>query len=153
MDWDSFFYPLDNIANWNRLYGKRGFIQFQCVLPLEGSYQGLLAILEQLNKVREWSCLSVLKLFGENEFPFSFPMEGYTLALDFPANSTVFELVKKLDDITVKYGGRIYLAKDALLSPEILEISDPRMKSFSEFRHKIGAHKHFNSEQSKRLSV
>ena len=80
VDWDNYFYPLDKIINWNRIYGKKGFAQFQCVLPLENSYKGLKEILDTISKSETSSFLGVLKRFGEQNSYFSFPMRGYSRA-------------------------------------------------------------------------
>ena len=105
VDWDSFFYPLDSISGWNKIYGRKGFIQFQCVIPIDRSREGLKNLLNCLAESNIGSFLSVLKRFGKDESKFSFPMEGYTLALDFPINKKTFNLIKKLDEITIKFGG------------------------------------------------
>lgn len=115
IDYDKFFYPLDAILNWNRIYGKQGFTQYQFVLPKDGGEEGLKKILTTISDAGEGSFLVVLKLFGKTEplAKWSFPMEGYTLALDFKINKHTPTLIDKLDDIVQQYGGRIYLSKDA----------------------------------------
>ena len=151
VDWDSFFYPLDSIIGWNKIYGRKGFIQFQCVIPIDRSKEGLKNLLNCLAKSNVGSFLSVLKRFGKDESKFSFPMEGYTLALDFPINKKTFNLINELDEITVKFGGRFYLAKDSRMSAEIFNKSDNRIKEFISFREKKKLIKNFNSTQSNRL--
>ncbi len=114
IDYDSFFYPLDAIHNWNRIYGNKGFTQYQFVLPKEAGREGLEKILQTIAQSGQGSFLAVLKLFGEQN-PLaihSFPMEGYTLALDFKINKSLLDLIPKLDELVAQYGGRIYLAKD-----------------------------------------
>ena len=150
---DSFFYPLDSITGWNKIYGKKGFIQFQCVIPLDKSREGLKNILNCLVKSNLSSFLSVLKRFGKDESRFSFPMEGYTLALDFPLNNKTLKLIKELDNITIKSGGRFYLAKDSRMSADIFRKSDSRIKNFISFREKENLIKYFNSTQSNRLGI
>lgn len=115
---DPFFYPLDGMANWNRVYGKRGFVQYQFVLPKETSYDGIVKILEKVRFSGQGSPLAVLKLFGKANphAVMSFPMEGYTLTLDFKATPTVFRLLDELDEIVLDNRGRLYLAKDARMS-------------------------------------
>lgn len=115
-DIESFFYPLDAVANWNRIYGKKGFIQYQFVIPRENGKEGMSKILETISKSGNGSFLVVLKLFGENnpEAYNSFPFPGYTLALDFKLNDKLPELIDKLDSIVEEYGGRIYRTKDAM---------------------------------------
>lgn len=130
VDWDSYFYPLDAILGWNRIYGRRGFVQFQCVLPLAASEAGLTALLTATSAAGLGSFLAVLKRMGPQESALSFPMEGYTLALDFPASAGALRLLDRLDAITLDHGGRFYLAKDARMSVETLKRSDPRVAAF-----------------------
>lgn len=117
----TFFYPLDSIGHWNKIYGKNGFIQYQFVLPKEKSKAGMKEVLEVIARSGQGSFLAVLKLFGtRNEKAFnSFPIEGYTLALDFKVNKKLLQLVPKLDIIVLNYGGRVYRAKDSLSRPEL----------------------------------
>ncbi|MCK0142390.1 FAD-binding oxidoreductase [Aliiroseovarius sp. F20344] len=111
---DDFFFPLDKIHDWNRLYGKRGFYQFQNVVPLDQAY-ALKAMLKEIAGAGLASPLAVLKRMGAGRAGhMSFPMEGYTLAVDFPARDAARDLIAMLEDMTVDAGGRLYLAKDAL---------------------------------------
>ena len=104
---DSFFYPLDKIGHWNRMYGRRGFTQYQLVLPMDASFEGLQAILRRIASAGLGSFLGVLKLFGpQNDNYFSFPMEGYTLALDFRIQTKLFSFFDELDRIVLDHGGR-----------------------------------------------
>ena len=153
VDWDSYFYPLDAILGWNRIYGRRGFMQFQCVLPLEMSHSGLKAMLEATSRAGAGSFLAVLKRLGPQDSVLSFPMEGYTLALDFPVSSKASALMSQLDDITVKHGGRFYLAKDARMSAQTLRRADPRAAKFAKMRAKEGLDTTFGSKQSERLEL
>lgn len=153
VEWDRYFYPLDAILGWNRIYGRRGFAQFQCVLPLSTATKGITELLEATAYAGQGSFLAVLKRMGAQESRFSFPMEGYTLALDFPANTASLALMQKLDAITVAHGGRFYLAKDARMSSTTLEAADPRLSAFREMRRASGAAASFFSLQSKRLSL
>ncbi len=118
-DYKSYFFPLDTINNWNRLYGKNGFTQYQCVLPLPTAFEGIKEILEKIQSYHIPIFLAVLKRFGESQRGLlSFPMPGYTLSLDIAlAHPDVFELLHELDSIVIANAGRIYLAKDATLSP------------------------------------
>lgn len=151
VDWDSYFYPLDTILDWNRIYGRRGFAQFQCVLPLATSLKGLSELLAAISSARQGSFLAVLKRMGAQESRFSFPMEGYTLALDFPVGAASLALMERLDAITLAHGGRFYLAKDARMNAATLERADPRVGAFREMRSVSGAARHFSSLQSERL--
>lgn len=152
-DWNTFFYPLDSLNQWNRIYGKKGFTQFQCVLPMSQSKNGMKHLLETISKSGMGSFLAVLKQFGDEESKFSFPMSGYTLALDFPINHKTADLMKKLHQITLEYDGRIYLAKDAHLTAEMFKKSDSRVKDFINFRIKKKLNDSFNSLQSNRLEL
>lgn len=121
VDLDRYFYPLDRIRNWNRLYGRRGFIQYQFCLPEDNSAEGIRRVLETIRSSRDVPFLSVLKRHGERppEALCSFPIRGYSLALDFPRTHTIFDLVHRLDELVWKHGGKIYLAKDACSAPRM----------------------------------
>ncbi|MBC7285974.1 FAD-binding oxidoreductase [Hoeflea sp.] len=153
VDWDSYFYPLDAILGWNRIYGRKGFAQFQCALPLDRSETGLTALLAEIAKAGSGSFLAVLKRFGKQESAFSFPMEGYTLALDFPVTPRTLALLDRLDQIMIDYGGRIYLAKDSRMSSATLRASDPRVSDFHAHRNSQGFTSRFRSAQSERLAL
>lgn len=154
VDIDTFFYPLDAINNWNRIYGKGGFTQYQFILPKEKSYDGLKEILEKISKSGKGSFLAVLKLYGEeNENYLSFPLKGYSLALDFKIEKGIFELLNSLDEIVLKYGGRIYLTKDVRVSKESFEKGYPNIEKFRNLRKEYGMDKKFQSLQSKRVGI
>lgn len=153
VDWDSYFYPLDSVLDWNRIYGRRGFVQFQCVIPLETARDGLTRILEATSVAGSGSFLAVLKRFGPQESRFSFPMEGYTLALDFPASPAALSFLDRLDRITLDHGGRFYLAKDARISARTLRRSDDRAAAFRKQREAAGLVGRFASAQSERLGL
>ncbi|MCR9271142.1 MAG: FAD-binding oxidoreductase [Hyphomonadaceae bacterium] len=151
VDWDSYFYPLDSVLNWNRIYGRKGFSQFQCVFPLEQSEAGLTAILEEVASAGCGSFLAVLKRFGPQDSSFSFPMEGYTLALDFPINDKTLRLAEKLDQIVIDFKGRFYLAKDSRISAQTLRATDVRADKFCSVRNARGLSTRFASAQADRL--
>ena len=154
VDIDNFFYPLDAIDNWNRIYGKNGFTQYQFILPLETSYIGLEEILKSISSSGKGSFLAVLKLYGKaNENYLSFPMEGYSLALDFKIEKGLFELLDKLDEIVVKHKGRVYLTKDVRISKETFEKGYPLINKFRSLREKNKMTMKFNSLQSKRVKI
>lgn len=121
IDYETFFYPLDAINDWNKIYGKKGFIQYQMVIPKAKGKEGMTKILETIAKSGNGSFLAVLKLFGKNnpQAYNSFPIEGYTLALDFKVNNKLKKLVKDLDAIVEEFGGRIYLTKDSMSNPSL----------------------------------
>ena len=154
VDIDTFFYPLDSIDNWNRIYGRNGFTQYQFILPKERSFKGLEEILTAISKSGKGSFLAVLKLYGKaNENYLSFPMEGYSLALDFKIEKGLFELLDKLDEIVLKYKGRIYLSKDVRVNKETFEAGYPSIGIFRSLREKYKMNKKFNSLQSKRVEI
>jgi len=154
VDIDTFFYPLDSINNWNRIYGSGGFTQYQFILPKEESFKGLREILTAIADSGKGSFLAVLKLYGKtNENYLSFPMEGYSLALDFKIEKGLFELLDELDQIVLKYGGRLYLTKDVRVSKETFEKGYPLIEKFREFRKRIRADTVFQSLQSKRVGI
>lgn len=154
LSYESYFYPLDQIANWNRLYGKAGFIQYQFVLPSAVGVQGLRSILKTIAASGKGSFLAVLKVFGEHNANYlSFPMAGYTLALDFKVSPEVIALVQRLDAMVMDMGGRIYLSKDALMSEATFKATYPQWEQFEAVRAKYGAIGKFASQQSKRLGL
>jgi len=120
MHYDPFFYPLDGIANWNRLYGRRGFFQHQSAVPLANAFDTIRKLLTLTAEFGEGSFLIVLKLFGNKASPgiMSFPMQGATLALDFPnKGESTRRLLARMTDAVLAAGGRLYPAKDATMSP------------------------------------
>jgi len=154
VDIDTFFYPLDAINHWNRIYGKNGFTQYQFILPKNNSYKGLKEILKTIANSGKGSFLAVLKLYGKaNDNWLSFPLEGYSLALDFKIEKGVFELLDILDTIVLKYGGRIYLTKDVRVSKKVFEKGYPNIEKFREFRKKNNMYEKFQSLQSKRVDI
>jgi FAD/FMN-containing dehydrogenase len=151
---DKYFYPLDGIHRWNRLYGKRGFVQYQFVIPRDNGKEGLAKILAEIVDSKKASFLSVLKLFGpENSNFLSFPIEGYTMALDFAVKPGVWQFLDGLDELVLQYGGRIYLAKDARMSESVFKQSYPQWKKFVALRQELGADKVLESLQSQRLGL
>jgi decaprenylphospho-beta-D-ribofuranose 2-oxidase len=152
--YEQFFYPLDKILNWNRLYGKRGFTQYQFVMPKAGGKEGIAAVLKHMTDAERGSFLAVLKAFGRgNDNYLSFPMEGYTLAVDFKLDDGLFGLLDQLDRIVLDHGGRLYLTKDARMGPETFKRGYPRWESFQKARRAVGADTHFRSLQSQRLGI
>jgi FAD/FMN-containing dehydrogenase len=152
-DWDSFFYPLDSIRNWNRIYGKRGFVQYQCVWPPGESRAGLIEVLEAISRSRRGSFLAVLKKFGEQDGLLSFPMPGYTLALDFPVTDGLLEFLDILDAMVLKRGGRVYLAKDARMSAETFRAMYPNLATWQTSKAIADPENRFSSSLSRRLGM
>lgn len=149
-----FFYPLDGLADWNRLYGRGGFLQYQFVVPREPGPRALREVLDTIAASGETAFLSVLKKFGPaNDHLLSFPMEGYTLALDFKATPGVFALLERLDAIVLAHGGRLYLAKDARMSEATFKRSHGCWEQFEAVRERWHATGRFASAQSRRLGL
>lgn len=142
INYETFFYPLDVVNDWNKIYGKSGFIQYQMVIPKPKGKEGMRKILETIAKSGNGSFLAVLKLFGKNnpEAYNSFPQEGYTLALDFKVNAKLKILVADLDKIVEEYGGRIYLTKDSMskssLTNYLQNVQNPKFVSMQHKRIK-----------------
>lgn len=151
--WNPYFFPLDAIKDWNRIYGPRGFVQHQCVLPSSSAPSALGEILERVSARGNASFLAVLKQLGASRGTISFPIVGYTLAIDFPVREKLFPLLDEIDRIVVEAGGRLYLAKDALQSPETFEAGYPGLAKFRELRREIGANGRLSSRQSERLGI
>jgi FAD/FMN-containing dehydrogenase len=151
---DPFFYPLDSIGHWNRIYGKGGFTQYQLVLPKKASYEGLKLILSRIARQGLGSFLAVLKLCGPaNNNDLSFPMEGYSLALDLKIEKKLFPFLDELDRMVMDFGGRLYLTKDVRMSKEVFRKGYPSWEAFAELRETMGMKTKFNSLQSRRLEV
>lgn len=150
--YEPFFYPLDAILHWNRGYGKKGFIQYQFVVPMDAK-QGLIEILNKISEKGMGSFLAVLKVFGDKDTLIGFPKEGYTLALDFPVRKGLFEFLDELDSIVLKYGGRLYMSKDARMKPDILEAGYPNLNRFKEIVKKYNPGCKIRSIQSDRLQL
>ncbi len=154
LHYEPYFYPLDGINNWNRLYGKNGFVQYQFVLPKSSGLEGMTAILEKIAESKRGSFLAVLKTFSEqNNNYLSFPMSGYTLALDFKIEPGLFALLDELDKQVLHYGGRLYLTKDARMSEHTFKEGYPQWQEFNRIRKEYGADKKFASHQSQRLGL
>lgn len=151
--YESFFYPLDFLSNWNRMYGKAGFIQYQCALPLKQSKEALEEILALSSKRGRSSFLAVLKKFAAGHGLLSFPIAGYTLTLDMPVKDGLFEFTKELDELVLKYGGRLYLAKDACLSAETLRKMYPELPNWLNTKHAVDPHNKFSSSLAQRLCL
>lgn len=152
--WDPFFFPLDGIHDWNRIYGKRGFLQHQCVIPFDAARTTLTGILERIARVGNASFLAVLKTLGPGDGLLSFPMPGYTLALDFSYSPATLALLDDIDRLVADAGGRIYLAKDARQSRETLQRGyGAALETFRNIRRRIGANDRITSHLSKRLGL
>jgi len=135
--YEPFFYPLDAIGQWNRIYGPKGFLQYQCVVPEDDGREVIGEILERISGSGMGSFLAVLKLFGDCPSPglLSFPRKGVTLALDFPnQGQKTLALLEQLDQVVRAAGGAVYPAKDARMSPESFEIYFPHWRELEAWR-------------------
>jgi FAD/FMN-containing dehydrogenase len=154
VDKDAYFYPLDSINAWNRIYGSRGFVQYQALFPRETSRRGLIELLQKIARSKRASFLAVLKSSGvSNPSPLSFLFEGHTLALDFPVTTGLPTFLADLDELLLKYGGRLYLAKDAMMSPEVFAAMYPRLPEFRAVRDRLDPTGRFSSSQARRLRI
>ena len=152
--YEPFFYPLDSIGDWNRMYGKNGFTQYQLVIPKEAGYEAMSTILKTIVDSGKGSFLAVLKVFGKRNYNLlSFPMIGYTLALDFKIEQDLFPLLDKLDAMVLHYGGKVYLTKDARMSEDTFKQSYPNWEQFQSVRDSYKVKDRFSSHQSKRLGL
>lgn len=155
MSYSDYFYPLDKIVHWPRLYGKRGFLQYQCVIPTESAYTVTKQILETLHAEKYPVYLAVLKCFGkENAAPLSFAIPGFTLALDIPIlNQGLFDCLNKLDAMVIEAGGRVYLAKDARLKPEAFRKMYPRYSEWLAVKQQWDPENKLSSSLARRLEI
>lgn len=154
-DYDSYFYPLDAVAGWNRVYGKNGFLQYQCVLPAKDAFDGMRRLVELLASSRRASFLAVLKRFGRaGGGMLSFPMPGYTLALDLPVRDVgLFHLLGRLDEIVLRSSGRVYLAKDCRVAPDAFRTMYPRFEEWLTVKRAVDPNNRFSSSLSRRLGI
>lgn len=154
VDYGPFFHPLDAIADWNRLYGRPGFLQHQFVIPRSAGTDALQEAIALVARSGLASPLAVLKVLGPgNDHHLSFPREGYTLTLDLKAGPRALALCDELDRLVLAAGGRFYLTKDSRMSAETFAASYPRLEEFEAVRRKYGADGVFVSAQSRRLGL
>ncbi len=151
---EDFFFPLDRIHKWNRLYGKKGFYQFQCVVPMDGAAAVIGGMLNKIARSGLASPLAVLKMMGDGKAGMmSFPMAGITLSVDFPNRKQSAFLIKELEEMTLQAKGKIYLAKDALSSPETIRAMYPELEEYSEIINRVDPEGIFATDLVKRLEL
>ena len=148
--YDAFFYPLDKINAWNRLYGKNGFIQYQCALP---NPDALRKILATLSASKTASPLTILKRMQKEDLPLGFALEGYTLAIDLPTSPDAQRLIDELDVIVERAGGRINLTKDSQMSAAFFARSYPHIETWKAVKHKYDPNRKFTSDLARRLGL
>jgi len=146
-----YFFPLDSLKDWNRIYGKRGFLQHQCVIPEQGARAVLGDILERVARRGDASFLAVLKKLGQGDGILSFPLPGYTLALDFPLRGDILNFLDEIDRLVVAAGGRLYLAKDARQSRATFAAGYPALQRFNAIRKSLDPAGTIRSKLSQRL--
>ncbi len=151
--YEKFFFPLDAINNWNKGYGKRGFIQYQFVIPEDNGKKNLTEILELIAGSGCTPFLNVFKRMGEGQGILSFPFKGYTLAIDFPVTKQLLVFTPKLDAKVLAAGGRLYLGKDALLHESTFKAMYPQYQEWMAIKRKYDPENRFSSNISRRLGL
>jgi decaprenylphospho-beta-D-ribofuranose 2-oxidase len=152
--YDGFIYPLDVLANWNRAYGRRGFTQYQFVIPLSDGIKNMRAILSTLLSMGQLPFLNVLKRMGPaSSGLLAFPREGYTFAIDFPIRQSTAPLLKRLDAMVIDAGGRVYLGKDSFLDRATFRAMYPNLDHWLEIKAKYDPHAVFSSDLGRRVGL
>ncbi|WNJ16228.1 FAD-binding oxidoreductase [Pontibacter sp. G13] len=148
-----FFFPLDAIRNWNKLYGPKGFLQYQFVLPRNRAKEGMNEILARMSHAKIPTFLGVLKAMGQGRGYLSFPMEGLTLSVDIPFSEKRLKILEEWDECVIRYGGRVYLAKDARMKPEAFEAMYPELDAFKKILRTVNPQGKIRSKLSERLNL
>ena len=148
-----FYHPLDMFGEWNRAYGPAGFLQYQFVVPIE-AVEEFKAIIRDIQASGHYTFLNVFKLFGPgNQAPLSFPIPGWNVCVDFPIKSGLSDFVTDLDRRVLKFGGRLYTAKDSRTSAETFHAMYPRIDEWIAVRRKVDPHAVFASDMARRLEL
>lgn len=149
-----FLYAMDAIANWNSTYGSPGYVEHQCAIPTEGAHEAITKLLEICSRSGHKVFLASIKKFGKaNRGLLSFPIPGFTLVLDLPVCAGIEQLVRELDEVVVRYGGRIYLAKDALLDRERFRAMYPNWKRLQDLKAVLDPHSVLQSSLARRVGL
>lgn len=151
--YNSFFYPLDIMHHWNRVYGPQGFVQYQFIVPFTDSEVVIAEVLRHCIKRKHPSTLAVLKRCGEAAGLLSFPKPGWLMAMDFPVTAGLFETLDDLDNIILAAGGREYLAKDVRMKPETFRAMYPELPEWQAIKRKYDPDLVFCSDQARRLQL
>jgi FAD/FMN-containing dehydrogenase len=152
--YEGFFYPLDMIAHWNRGYGRRGFAQYQFVIPFADGSRRMRELLATILSSGELPFLNVLKRFGkESGGVLSFPQEGYTLAIDFPVRANTVALLRRLDAMVLDAGGRVYLGKDSYVEAATFRAMYPAIDRWLEIKAKYDPTNVFTSDLARRVGL
>lgn len=150
---EPYFFPLDGLKNWNRIYGRSGFVQHQCVIPEDRAETVLASLLDRITAQGNASFLAVLKKLGAGSGLLSFPLPGYTLALDFAVRPDLFAFLDDLDRLIAEAGGRLYLAKDARQSRGMFEAGYGHLTQFRSIKKSIDENGRIRSHLSERLGI
>jgi decaprenylphospho-beta-D-ribofuranose 2-oxidase len=154
VDFDSYFYPLDSIQHWNRMYGRRGFVQYQVALPMGSSRDGTIELLERFRSSKRVSFLAVLKRFGDpDEGLLSFPLKGYTLTLDLPVQNDLVSFLRETDRVLLRHGGRLYPAKDAVTTADSFAAMYPNLDEFRRVRERVDPENRLASSFARRVGI
>nr|MCH9687539.1 FAD-binding oxidoreductase [Deltaproteobacteria bacterium] len=152
--YENFIYPLDFLANWNRGYGRRGFTQYQFVIPIDDGPRKMREIFDAMQSAGELPFLNIIKRFGkQGDGLLSFPHEGYTFAIDFPIRSDTVALLRRLDAMVLDAGGRIYLGKDSYVEPATFRAMYPNLDRWLEIKAKYDPHCAFTSNLARRVGL
>ena len=153
LNFESWFFPLDAINNWNILYGKRGFIEYQFALPVDRAETGMREIVKHIQKNKMGSFLAVYKRMGDDMVTLPFSMPGYTLAIDFKVNDKIFGVMNELDELVIQNKGKIYLSKDSRLSASGFRAMYPEYEKWLKIVDTYSPRRIFQSKLSKRLGL